>query len=150
MAVDDIGNQFTGTRGFISVGGVVFAWSSSVSWGHNYQREPYQPLNNVEVKEHVILSYGATMSLSGVYLVSDNLTTLSIQPQLGATSQDHLAALLSLPELVVTVEDSTLEKVVATGYGCSLASSNIGAQSSAFSSMDITLYCRRIKEFGNA
>lgn len=148
-SVVDLGSQFSGPRAYFSVEGKIFAWSNALSWGHNYNYDTYQPLNNLEVKEHVITSYQASVQCSGIYLTSENLTTVGVQALMGANGGDHLNNLLTMGELTITIEDTTTGKLLVQCQGCKLQSSNINVSNPAMSSQDMSFVVRRIVEFGN-
>lgn len=149
MAVQDIGNQFSGPRAAFSVDGKVFAWGNAVSWGENYQKEAYRPLGCLETREHVVLGYAPSVSCSGVLLVNENLTTQGMQAPLGTNQNEHLLNLLAQNNLTISIEDSTSGKRIATAFGCSIASVNTQVSSGTMAGLDISFDAIRIEKAGD-
>ena len=144
------GQEYSGPRSLLSIGGVYIAYSNSSSLGHNWNWEEVRTLGNLELVSHAPTSYGATFSADKYFLVNENLLSLGIQADMGANGQTHLLNLLKQGELTADFQDQVSNKLIATVTGVHLSGSQFGIQNNQLVMINASFVCRRILEFGHS
>lgn len=102
------GLVLTGARARMSIDGVPVMYTLSATYGEEITQEPIEPLDQLDVAEHVATAYRVTFSAQLVRIITNSLKLrdgVAIFPKL----EDILAA----AEMTATIEDRITGEVVA-------------------------------------
>ena len=104
----------TGARAIFTINNqkVAFASDCNYTWSHNMQ--PVEVLDQLEVAEHAEVGMSIDFSCTMFRVARKSAVSLGIQPK--------LSALLSQPELVVTISDKVSGDILLSVSGVKLAS----------------------------
>lgn len=122
MAVANVNNNnITGARCVFVLGGQVVAYCRSVSWSFQYEYSELRVLNNLAVEDHVPVSYRASLSFSQFRIPKQTLTTMGFFPKTGATPNEQLESVLTIPPLTAVIVDGISGSAIATFVGVKIA-----------------------------
>lgn len=122
MALQNVNNNnITGARCLFMISGQVMALGNSISWSHQIEYSEIRTLNNLRVVDHVPVTYRATVSFGMFRVPKQTLTTMGFFPQTGATNNEQLANVLTLPTLTVVVVDTVSGAAIATITGVKIS-----------------------------
>jgi hypothetical protein len=121
-----LGNVISGARARLSIGGKKVAYCTNVTFGEEIQYEPIEPLDQLEVAEHVPTAYRVSFSAQHVRIAKNaikNRDGVAIMPTLAKILTDN-------PDLSAVIEDSVTGVTLAQVHRvhCSRYSVNIGAR----------------------
>lgn len=126
------GQVFTGARARLLINGVKVGYARNCSGSEEIQYEPIKVLDNIQVQEHVPVSYTVSFSCGLVRIVGETVKSLGWFPSLGSNPADHLKNILTSGALVITIEDNqtgalimTLEQVKVTSNNWSIDASGV-------------------------
>lgn len=133
------GNVLSGARARFTINGVKVAYATNVSLSEEYQQDPVEVLDQLEVAEHVTSAYRCRLSAQFVRLVNN-----PIKNRDGVALFPRLEDALTADELTATIEDSVTGAIIATVLRVKPASysKNIGARGIVLT--DAEFVCIRI------
>lgn len=107
---------FTGAASRFSINGLVIGTGTDVAGGESYQYEEIDVLGVLEVAEHALVGYRATMSARIFRVVGRSLKALGVFPTLNAA--------LRSGEMSAGIEDTTTGEVPMQFMGVKIADKN--------------------------
>jgi hypothetical protein len=135
------GLVLTGARARLSLNGVKVMHALNVNYSEEVQLDPIEPLDQLEVAEHVPVAYRVTFTAQMVRVIRE-----SMKLHRGVAIFPRLEDILSSEELTATVEDritglviANIQRVKAQRY-----SANIGARAITLS--DVNFVAIRIRD----
>lgn len=102
------GNVITGARARFSLDGVLMFYTLNCNYSEEIDREPVEPLDQIDVAEYVATRYRATFSAQLVRAVKQSLKLRS-----GVAIFPQVKNILSQPTLTGTIEDNITGAVLA-------------------------------------
>jgi hypothetical protein len=121
------GLVITGARARFSLDGVLMFYTLNCNFGEEIDREPIEPLDQIDVAEYVATRYRANFSAQVVRAVKQSLKLRS-----GIAVFPQVKNILTNPALTGTIEDNVtgavlaqIARVEATRYRCSIGSRGI-------------------------
>jgi len=127
------GLVLTGARAKFSLNGVKLMYALNVTYGEEIQHDPIEPLDQIDVAEHVPIAYRVNLSAQMVRVITESLKLhrgLSVFPT--------LENILTSEEMTGVVEDrvtgrpvATIQRVKATRYNA-----NVGARAIVLTDVD--------------
>lgn len=119
------GLVLSGARARLMIEGVKVMYATNATYGEEIQYDPVEPLDQLEVAEHVAVAYRVNFSAQMVRVITN-----SIKLRDGVRIFPRLEDILTSGELTATVEDritgtivSNIERVKASSYNM-----NVGAR----------------------
>ncbi len=135
------GLVFSGARARLMLDGVKVAYATNVDYSEEIQYDPVEPLDQLEVAEHVPVAYRVTFGAQMVRVI-----THPIKLRDGLAIFPRLEDILTSGEMTATVEDrvtgtvaSNIEAVKAATYRV-----NVGARAIVLT--DVTFVAIRIRD----
>lgn len=102
------GLVLTGARARLSLDGVPVMYTLNASYGEEITQEPIEPLDQLDVAEHVATAYRVNFTAQLVRVITN-----SIKLRDGVAIFPRLEEILNAPEMTGTIEDSVTGQVVA-------------------------------------
>jgi hypothetical protein len=112
-----------GAKIYFKVNGATVAWCKGISYEYNVELLKIDVIDSVETIEFAENSVNITFTASMFRIFKQSAVTLGLQPK--------LSAILSQPDLLVTIHDKTTDEILFTLQGVKLVgrSGNIEARS---------------------
>jgi len=148
--VAETGLVLTGARCRLSLNNVKVGYATGCDTSEQYQYEALRVLDNIEVEEHVPVSYDVAFSAARVRLVGKGLRAAGVMPKLGVSAEEHLRNVLTSGELTGTLEDSKSGKVIAMITGCKVSSRQLSVQAGGMAAENVQFVARRIADESEA
>lgn len=127
------GLVLTGARARLSIEGVPVFYTLNANYGEEQMLEPIEPLDQLDVAEHVVTGYRVNFSAQVVRVI-----TASLKLRDGVTIFPRLEDMLTAGELTATIEDrvrgtvlANIERVKANRYNI-----NVGARGIVLTDVD--------------
>lgn len=102
------GNILTGARARLSIDGVTVALAMGVTYGEEIQLDPVEPLDQLDVAEHVPVRYRVSFSARFVRIVAN-----TIKNRDGVVIFPKFDDILTRGEATATIEDNVTGRVLA-------------------------------------
>ena len=125
-------DPFSGARAQLLINNKEIGYAVDVSGGESLDRIPIRVLNNPRVKEFAPVGYDANLRCSKVYVFADDLKAMGLFPKTASNPTDHMANILSLPEMTIDIIDSFTNTIFASAQGVDMA-----ARDWSFGSRDV-------------
>ena len=140
------GKVYTGARALFSIKGNVVGYAKSVSLGEGITFHPLKVLGNIEVEEHVPVSYEVTFSASMFRMVGSSLKSLGLFPSVGGNVGEHLENILNSGEMVATLEDKKTRTLIAVVEQVKIASHNYTVEAETVVGTDVEFVAVRTRD----
>lgn len=135
------GLVLSGARAKLSIEGVKVMYTTSASYSEEVQYDPVEPLDQLEVAEHVPVAYRVTFSAQMVRVITN-----SIKLRDGVRIFPRLEEILTSGEMTATIEDRVTGNIISNieRVKCSRYSLNIGAR--GITMKDVEFVAVRIRD----
>jgi hypothetical protein len=140
------GRVFTGARARFSIDGRKVGYATNVSGSEEYQYDPVEVLDNIEVEEFAPTAYRVTFNASLVRIVGETVKSEGFFPQGGTSPEERLQNVLLQDDLVATIEDSKTGKVICTVEQMKMSSRNFTVNSRGIVGKDVTFAAVRMRD----
>jgi len=140
------GRLFTGARARFSIEGRKVGYARNVTVGEEIQYEAIEPMDNIEVEEHVPVAYRVTFSASQFRIVGETFKSLGFFPSNGANTEAHLENILVSGDLTASIEDTATGRIVMTLEQVKVQSLNYAIDARGVVGSDINFVATRLKD----
>lgn len=137
---------FTGARARLLARGQRVGWSTSVSGSREYQKEPIEVLDNIEVEEHATMAYRCSARIGMVGIVTKSLVEAGLLPEVGQDNEAHLKNIIAMEPWVLQIVDNQTEKVLYEMQDCEVSSENFQVGARSVLMIDVTVVGIRIAD----
>ena len=140
------GNVLTGTRLRLQLEGRPFGYATGVSISDVIGYVPIAVLDQIEIVEHVPVSYDVSISASRLLILRASLQQLSLRPGWNAAegSAEFLKKLITATELSGQVVDRVGDTVIARVEGIRVASQSFTIVPRGVVGQDVGMVARRL------
>jgi hypothetical protein len=140
------GRVFTGARARLLINGVKVGYARNCSGREEIQYEPIKVLDNIQVQEHVPVSYVVSFSAGFVRLVGETVKSLGYFPTLGSNPADHLKNILTSGALTITIEDNQTGSIFMTLEQAKASSNNWSIDAQGVVGYDMEFVAIRMRD----
>ena len=118
------GKIFTGARAKLFLAGKAIGYARNVAVTEEIEYQPVEVLDNIEVEEHVAVSYRVRFTCSMFRIVGATLKSEGFFPNSGKNSTEHLENVLLSGDLTASLYDTRSGDIIANVTGVRVASHN--------------------------
>jgi len=138
------GNVLTGARVKLFLNNNVVGYATLASYSETIGYDAVAVLDQLDIAEHVPVSYDVTFTASRLYLVRDSLKKLDYMPKWksGDGSDELLASITSLGTMSAVIEDQTAGNILQL-EGVRVASHNVTFGARAIVGEDVMFVATR-------
>jgi hypothetical protein len=139
------GKVATGSRVKLSIDNSIVGYATIASYSETIGYEPVAVLDQMEIVEHVPVSYDVTFTASRLYLVNESLKKLEYMPKWnnGEGSDKLLANILNMGTMNAVIEDSQSGTALVQLAGVRVTSHNITFGARAVVGEDVVFVATR-------
>ena len=135
------GLVLTGARAVLSIGPTKVMYTLSATYGEEITQEPIEPLDQLDVAEHVATAYRVTFSAQLVRIITN-----SIKLRDGEAIFPKLEDILTAEEMTATIEDRITGNVVANIERVKASRYNINVGARGIVLTDVEFVAIRIRD----
>lgn len=139
------GKVATGSRVKLSVDGSIVGYATIASYSETIGYEPVAVLDQMEIVEHVPVSYDVTFTAARLYLVTDSLKKLDYMPKWndGEGSDVLLTNILKKGPMEAMIEDNQTNNILVKLQGVRVTSHNLTFGARAVVGEDVVFVATR-------
>lgn len=140
------GNVLTGTRLRLELNGAPFGYATGVSVSDVIGYVPIAVLDQIEIVEHVPVSYDVSISASRLLIMRKSLQQLNLRPAWSATegSEEFLKELITAAELSGQIMDRASDAIIARVEGVRIASQSFTIVPRGVVGQEVGMVARRL------
>lgn len=140
------GRTMSGARARLLVAGQKIGWATGIRVRESIQYNPTRVIDEIEVAEHVPLTYDVSVSFTTLTILNKSLKQLGLFPKGGAAEGSRLFNILNHEELTVVVEDSVTSTALFQLMGVKISEQNLSFDAGNISGSDVTAVARSVKD----
>jgi hypothetical protein len=132
------------------IDGKKVGYATNVAGSEEYQYDPVEVLDNIEVEEFVPVAYRVTFTASLVRIMGETIKSQGYFPQGGTSPADRLTNVLLQGDMVCVIEDSKTNTKMMTLEQVKMSSRNFTVNARGIVGKDVTFVAVRMRDESEA